>query len=89
MNIGNIIKGHVNEFFGLNKDLVQERMKICRRCPLYAKKLGIAVCNSSLYLNPETGEVSSTQKDGFKRGCGCNLSAKLTIPDETCPLDKW
>ena len=30
MNIGNIITGHVNEFFGLNKDLVRERKKICK-----------------------------------------------------------
>lgn len=30
MNIGNIITGHVNEFFGLNKDISEERMKICK-----------------------------------------------------------
>lgn len=89
MNIGNIITGHVNEFFGLNKDLVTERMKVCKKCPLYAIKLGNEVCNSSLYLNPKTGEISDKKKIGFKNGCGCRLKAKLTLAGESCPLLKW
>lgn len=89
MNIGNIISGHLNEFFGLNKDLVLERKKICKKCPLYTIKLGFEVCNSSLYLNTETGEISTKKKNGFKKGCGCRLNAKLTIPTESCPLNKW
>jgi hypothetical protein len=29
MEIGNIVNGHVNELLGLNKDISEERMKIC------------------------------------------------------------
>ena len=89
MNIGNIITGHVNEFFGLNKDLVRERKKICKKCPLYSIKLGQEVCNSSLYVNVNTNEVSTKNKPGFKNGCGCRLDATLTLPDAICPLSKW
>ena len=89
MNIGNIITVHVNEFFGLNKDLVRERKKICKKCPLYSIKLGQEVCNSSLYVNVNTNEVSTKNKPGFKNGCGCRLDAKLTLPDAICPLSKW
>jgi hypothetical protein len=59
MNIGNIVKGHVNEFFGLNKDISEERLKICHKCPLCVRRLGREVCNSGLFYNPETGEVST------------------------------
>lgn len=89
MNIGNIITGHVNEFFGLNKNLVLARKKICKKCPLYAIKLGQEVCNSSLYINVNTNEVSTKKKPGFKNGCGCRLDAKLTLPGAVCPLSKW
>lgn len=89
MNIGNIISGHVNEFFGLNKDIMKERLKICKKCPLYSKKFGTEICNSSLYIDPKTGELSLEYKDGYKRGCGCRIKAKLTILDEKCPIDKW
>jgi hypothetical protein len=29
MDIGNIVKGHVNEVLGLNESLKEKRMKIC------------------------------------------------------------
>lgn len=88
MEIGNIIQGHLNEVLGLNKDIGEERMKICLSCPLYVKRLG-GICNSKLWLNPITNEISTEQKDGFKKGCGCRLSAKVTVPQAKCPLNKW
>jgi len=36
MNIGNIVQGHVNEMLGLNTNLAEARLKICRKCPLYS-----------------------------------------------------
>ena len=30
MEIGQIVKGHVNEVLGLNEDIKEKRMKICR-----------------------------------------------------------
>lgn len=88
MEIGNIIHGHVNEVLGLNSDLKEVRMKICRACPLYKDTLG-GVCNSNLWLNPVTGQVSTEQEDGYYRGCGCRLQAKTTISTATCPAKKW
>lgn len=89
MEIGNIIEGHINEFFGLNTDIKSERLKICKKCPLYSIKLGQEICNNNLYLNKDTGDISIEPKIGYKRGCGCRLQAKLTILDASCPLGKW
>ena len=49
MEIGNIVKGHLNEVLGLSKDLKEERLKICYMCPLYSSKFG-GLCNNKLYL---------------------------------------
>lgn len=88
MNIGNIVTGHLNEVLGLNKDLVKERMKICKICPLYSQRLG-GVCNNRLWLNVKTGDISLEAKPGYNRGCGCRLQAKLTLSHERCPVGKW
>lgn len=88
MNIGNIVTGHLNEILGLNKNLVEERLKICKICPLYSKRLG-GLCNNRLWLNVKTGDTSLEAKPGYNRGCGCRLTAKLTLPYEKCPVGKW
>ena len=62
MEVGNIVTGHFNELFGLNKDISQERLKICRRCPLYSDKFG-GLCNNKLYIDPNTGKVSKKEID--------------------------
>jgi hypothetical protein len=72
MEIGNIVKGHVNELLNLNGDISAGRIEICKKCPLFKNILG-GQCNPRLYLNPETGEISNKLKDGFYRGCGCRL----------------
>lgn len=86
--IGNIVKGHVNELLGLNTDLSKQRMEICKACPIYSSRLG-GLCNSNLYLNPYTNEASTVKREGFIQGCGCRLSAKTTLPNASCPADKW
>lgn len=88
MEIGNIIKGHVNEAFGLNKDISKERLEICYECPLYSTKFG-GLCNNRLWFNPETGDVSMIKKQGYKNGCGCRLLSKTTLPHAVCPIGKW
>ena len=88
MGIGQIVKGHVNELLGLNKDISQVRMDICRRCPLFLNELG-GICNPKLYLNVETGDVSTKKKDGYVNGCGCRLSAKTRLSGSKCPNGKW
>lgn len=86
--ISQIVKGHVNEMLGLNSDISANRMAICQMCPIYSPKFG-GLCNSSLYLDPDTGNVSTVQRNGYVQGCGCRLSAKTTLPNANCPADKW
>ena len=88
MEIGNIVKGHINEVLGLNKDISVGRLQICYECPLYSTKYG-GLCNNRLWLNPVTGDVSTIKKIGYKNGCGCRLSAKTSLPNAVCPLGKW
>lgn len=88
MEVGKIIKGHINELLGLNKDLVQIRLKICKECPLYSNNYG-GQCNPKLYMNPETKDVSVEKKDGYYKGCGCRLLSKTTLPEASCPLKQW
>lgn len=88
MEIGHIIKGHINEALNLNKDISKSRMQICLSCPLYSPILG-GICNSKLWLDPLTGEVSTNKKDGYVNGCECRLSAKTRLTDAKCPANKW
>lgn len=88
MEVGKIIKGHINELLGLNKDLVQIRLKICKECPLYSNNYG-GQCNPRLYMNPDTKDVSVVKKDGYYSGCGCRINAKATLPEASCPVKQW
>nr|DAQ91052.1 MAG TPA: hypothetical protein [Bacteriophage sp.] len=45
----------------INNELSESRMKICRKCPIFKNVLG-GICNSKLWLNPETNEVSTEPK---------------------------
>ena len=88
MEIGNIVQGHLNEVLGLNKDISTGRLKICYQCPLYSSNLG-GMCNNRLWLNVETGDISTTAKQGYRRGCGCRLNAKTSLTNAVCPVGKW
>lgn len=88
MEIGNIVNGHINSLLGLNKDISEERMKICKKCPIYSSKFG-GLCNSKLYIDPNTNDVSIIAKDGYVKGCGCKLSAKTTLLNAKCIIGKW
>lgn len=87
-SLKNIVKGHANKLLGLNKDISEDRLKICKSCPIYSTKFG-GICNSKLYLDPITKDVSFKAKEGYHRGCGCIVSAKVTLPNEQCPAGKW
>lgn len=86
--VTNIVKGHVNELLGINKDVSQIRMNICKECPIFSPKYG-GLCNEKLYINPDTDDISITEKKGYVQGCGCRLLAKTTLPDEKCVAGKW
>lgn len=86
--IEQIVKGHINELLNIGQDISENRLKICRKCPLYLKEWG-GRCNPKLYLNPDTGDVSEYKKDNYFRGCGCRLLAKTTLVNASCPCNKW
>lgn len=88
MGIQNIVRGHVNEILGLNNNSYEHRIAICLECPLYSPKLG-GLCNNKLWLNPETGDVSTEEKEGFVQGCGCRLQAKTRDLQSHCIINKW
>lgn len=86
MFAGKFINGNVSKM--LDFDISEKRLKICHECPLYTPKYG-GICNERLWLNPDTGDVSSEKQVGYKNGCGCKLSFKVNNIDSKCPLDKW
>ena len=55
----------------------------------YLSKDKCDICNSSLYINPLTNEVSTYKQDGYFRGCGCRLEAKTKLERSHCPAKKW
>jgi len=83
-----IVKGYTNLILNNKEELSKNRLKICYSCPLYSSKLG-GMCNNRLWYNVNTGDVSTTEKLGYKRGCGCKLSAKTRVPEAHCPVNKW
>lgn len=83
-----IVKGHINELVGLNEDISEARMKICRNCPIFSNEFG-GICNSKLYIDPETDNVSLKPLDGYVKGCGCRMLAKTTLPNAKCVASKW
>lgn len=88
MQILDIINGHANELLNINNKLSENRMKICRKCPIFKDVLG-GICNSKLWLNPETNEVSTEPKQGFFRGCNCRMQSKTRVPHAVCVAGKW
>lgn len=84
----NIVDGYTNLALGKNGGMAEERMKICKLCPLYKDVAG-GICNPRLWLNPITGEVKSEKTPGFYKGCGCSLLAKTRAPYANCPAKKW
>ncbi len=76
----NIIKGHLNELLDKQRDLYNDRIEICKSCPLFTNSKVGAICDSNkkVKINGQT----------FK-GCGCRLSAKTRLKNEKCILKKW
>lgn len=90
MGLNAILNGHTNELFGLNTNMYEARIKVCKKCPLYKISTILGeVCNSKLWYNSETEDVSTVKKDGYINGCGCRLRAKTTLPNAFCPAGKW
>ena len=64
-----------------------DRLDICKKCPICDTNNW--VCKATLYLNPETNDVSTYAKAGYIKGCGCALLIKTKNPNKHCPAKKW
>lgn len=88
-SILDIIDGHVNEMFNANEELYEERMKVCKECPLYKETPIGPICNPKLYINiTDKTSVIDRSKIGYKSGCGCRLNAKTRLPHGKCIVGK-
>ena len=66
---------------------IDKRLAICNSCPIYNPIGGR--CNSNLWLNPDTNEVSTHARIGFIRGCNCFIEIKAKNPHNHCIAGKW
>lgn len=87
-DIFDIVEGNFNRALNRKEEIATKRIQICYSCPLYSQKLG-GKCNNKLWYNPNTGDVSTEQKDGYKKGCGCILKSKVRATNAKCPIGKW
>ncbi len=84
-----ILTGHINEILERNNEIYKFRIKICKSCPLFDRNKVLGwVCSNKLWINKD-GEVSKKEKDGFVKGCGCRLEAKLRNMNSKCIISKW
>ena len=63
------------------------RLKICEHCGIYDSTRKI--CNGSLYINPETNDVSINKREGYIKGCDCYIPRKVLNAQAKCPAGKW
>lgn len=89
MDLKQILKGHVKEMTHDNQELFEERIAICKKCPLFKLTKTGPICNPQLYLNVETNIAYSSEGPQRKRGCGCRLNAKARLEEAVCPANKW
>jgi hypothetical protein len=66
---------------------IEERFEICKKCPIYEPNK--QRCNSNLWINPDTNQISTTYKNGYVRGCGCYISVKAKNRNNHCIAGKW
>lgn len=78
----------MRELWKLQDELSTKRLNICFRCPLYIDEYG-GMCNSKLWLNVKTGDVTTKKRSGYVQGCGCNLQLKTQNSTAQCPAGKW
>lgn len=67
----------------------EERMEICKACPLYKESTLGPRCDSHRYISPDGKEASWLPKAGWKRGCNCYLNWKTKAPNQHCIIGKW
>lgn len=90
IDIAAILEGHKKELFGEDQELAEERLKICRKCPIYSEvPIAGPMCSSNKWISEDGTQVSDEEKEGYKQGCGCRLSAKTRLINAHCIVFKW
>lgn len=89
MSFNQIIEGTINNILNKRNELYNERIKICKECPLVMQGMFGEECNPRLWLNPETNKISKKKIDGYVTGCGCLLRSKTRVESAKCPANKW
>lgn len=68
----------------------EQRLEICKQCKLvHMDPVYGPTCDSSKYMNPDTGEISRFPRLGWIRGCNCRLAWKTKNPNARCVAGKW
>ena len=70
----------------MKESSIEERLAICKECPIFTVD---GRCNSKLWLNPDTNEVSTYARIGYTRGCNCLVKVKARNPYNHCIVGKW
>lgn len=74
----------------VNEELYNERLEICRTCPLGLETSRGLICNPRLYINKEDKtSVSKFPKVGYVRGCSCSITHKAHHEHSKCIINKW
>lgn len=85
--VGQIVEGHYKEITKKENDLYNERIVICKECPLYSDTVLGPVCDSKKCY--KEGRVENFPSKGAICGCGCRLGAALRVLNKKCVLNKW
>ena len=74
----------------VDEELYNERLEICRACPLGLETARGLICNPKLYINKEDKiSVSKFPKIGYVRGCSCCITNKAYHEHSKCIVGKW
>lgn len=74
----------------VDEELYNERLEICRACPLGLETARGLICNPKLYINKEDKtSVSKFHKIGYVRGCSCCITNKALHEQSRCIVGKW
>ncbi len=87
--VGQIVEGHYKELTNQENTLYEQRIKICKECPLYTESAIGPICDSKKCWNSVTKEVTTFPKTDSTCGCGCRLQAKSRLKNAKCVLGKW
>lgn len=68
---------------------VEERVAICRRCPLMRMTEDGMKCDDRKYLSPDGTQTSFFKHEGWTKGCGCLCAIKARNPNNHCVAGLW